>query len=94
MRRIGSLTALTLALGFSAGPAVADTLLMDSVASGTGQARPHRGMTMDGVLQNYGEPAGRAGPVGEPPISTWTYGSFVVYFENQHVIHAVVPHKK
>jgi hypothetical protein len=86
--------ALLLAAGLSGGSAVADTLLMDTVASDAGVTRPHRGMTMDGVLQQYGEPAHRAGPVGEPPISTWDYGQFVVYFENQYVIHAVVPHKK
>jgi hypothetical protein len=51
-------------------------------------------MTMDGVLQRYGEPRARSGPVGDPPISTWDYDDFVVYFENQYVIHAVVPHKK
>lgn len=94
MRCSASFMALLLAAGLSGGSAVADTLLMDTVASDAGVARPHRGMTMDGVLQQYGEPAGRAGPVGEPPISTWDYGQFVVYFENQYVIHAVVPHKK
>lgn len=93
MRRIGLYTAMTLALGLAAGAATGDTLLVDSVESGSGVARPERGMTMDGVLQRFGEPALRAGPVGEPPISTWDYGDFVVYFENQYVIHAVIPHK-
>jgi hypothetical protein len=51
-------------------------------------------MTMDGVLKQYGEPKQRSGPVGDPPISTWDYGDFVVYFENQYVIHAVVAHNK
>jgi hypothetical protein len=94
MRRIGLYTALTLALGLSAGAAIGDTLLVDSVESGSSVARPDRGMTMDGVLQRYGEPALRSGPVGDPPISTWDYGDFVVYFENQYVIHSVVAHKK
>jgi hypothetical protein len=94
MRRISSFMALALALGLTGSAALADTLLMDSVASSAGTARPHRGMTMDSVLRNYGEPQGRSGPVGQPPITTWDYGNFVVYFENQYVIHAVVPHKK
>jgi hypothetical protein len=94
MRRIGFYTVLTLALGLSAGTAFGDTLLVDSVESGSDVARPGRGMTMDGVLARFGEPSVRSGPVGEPPISTWDYGDFVVYFENQYVIHSVVPHKK
>jgi hypothetical protein len=94
MRRIGLLMATALALGLPVETAIADTLLVESVESGAGVARPDRGMTMDGVLARYGEPNARSGPVGEPPISTWDYADFVVYFENQYVIHAVVPHKK
>jgi hypothetical protein len=94
MRRIGLYTAMTLALGLATGAANGDTLLVETVAADSGVAHPDRGMTMDGVLQRYGEPALRAGPVGEPPISTWDYGDFVVYFENQYVIHSVVPHKR
>lgn len=94
MRRIGSYIAVTLALVLTNGPATGDTLLVDSVKSEAGVARPDRGMTMDGVIKQYGEPKQRSGPVGDPPISTWDYGDFVVYFENQYVIHSVVPHKK
>lgn len=94
MRRTGSFMAAALVLGLATGPAIADTPLADSVKSEAAVDRPHRGMTMDGVLKKYGEPTLRSGPVGEPPISTWDYGKFVVYFEKQYVIHAVVPHKK
>ena len=92
MRHIRSTIVLALGLGFAGTSALADTLLVESVNSGTGIARPDHGMTMDCVTQQYGEPGSRSGPVGEPPISTWDYGSFVVYFENQYVIHSVVPH--
>ena len=34
------------------------------------------------------------GPVGEPPISQWHYQDFVVYFEGNRVIHAVVKQHK
>jgi hypothetical protein len=94
MRSISSTIALALALGLPGTNALGDTLLVESVESATSVARPGNGMTMDGVLQQYGEPGSRAGPVGEPPISTWDYGNFVVYFENQHVIHSVVPHNR
>jgi hypothetical protein len=93
MRRIGTIMALSLALGSPLGTAMGDTLLVESVKSSAGVARPRGGMTMDSVLQQYGEPAVRSGPVGDPPISTWDYGEFIVYFENQYVIHTVVAHK-
>ncbi len=92
MRHIRSTIVLVMGLGFAGTSALADTLLVESVDSGAGVARPDRGMTMDGVTRDYGEPGSRSGPVGEPPISSWDYGNFVVYFEDQYVIHSVVPH--
>lgn len=93
MRRIVTSMALGLALSAPINAVIGDTLLVESVKAGAGVARPDRGMSMDSVLQQYGEPAGRSGPVGDPPISTWDYGEFVVYFENRTVIHSVVAHK-
>ncbi len=51
---------------------------------------PARGQTQAQVLESFGEPAARSGPVGQPPISSWKYPGFEVYFERQHVIHTVV----
>jgi len=53
------------------------------------QPMPRRGITMDQVLSQFGEPRERFGPVGEPPITEWVYGSFRVYFENQIVLHSI-----
>ena len=50
---------------------------------------PGKGMTKDSVEERFGSPAERIEAVGEPPISRWIYGSFIVYFEYDHVIHAV-----
>ena len=94
MRRIGFYFLLSLGLAFSGGSAIGDTLIVESVESGAGVARPARGMTMDQVLQQYGEPEQRLGPVGEPPITHWAYPGFVVYFEHQYVLHSVIPHRK
>ncbi|HFD79457.1 MAG TPA: hypothetical protein ENK05_03535 [Gammaproteobacteria bacterium] len=91
MRRIGSTFLLSLGLLLALPSVDADTLLVESVQSSQSVARPAHGMTMDQVLQNYGEPSRRLGPVGEPPISHWVYPDFVVYFEGDHVIHSVVP---
>jgi hypothetical protein len=44
---------------------------------------------MDEVLGEFGEPDERFGPVGEPPITEWVYGSFRVYFEHHIVLHTI-----
>lgn len=51
--------------------------------------RPARGMSMEKVEATFGAPSSRLPAVGEPPISRWEYPGFVVYFENQLVIHTV-----
>ena len=51
---------------------------------------PQRGATMNEVEQTFGAPQAKTAPVGNPPISRWTYPDFTVYFERQYVIHAVV----
>ena len=56
---------------------------------GETQLMPSRGLSMDSVLVDFGEPDQRLGPVGEPAISEWVYGSFRVYFENQTVLHSI-----
>ncbi|HUV22351.1 MAG: hypothetical protein LJE92_12600 [Gammaproteobacteria bacterium] len=53
------------------------------------QMLPKRGISMDAVLNKFGEPDNRFGPVGEPPITEWVYGSFRVYFEYQTVLHSI-----
>ena len=50
---------------------------------------PGRGMTMQQVEERFGEPVEKHDAVGTPPISTWIYGKFTVYFEDRFVIHAV-----
>jgi hypothetical protein len=59
------------------------------VATNSQQVMPKRGISMDAVLSEFGEPDERYGPVGEPPISEWVYGSFRVYFEYQLVLHSI-----
>lgn len=51
---------------------------------------PAHGSTKADVEAKYGAPLTTKGPVGEPPISTWEYEQFNVYFEYDRVIHAVV----
>jgi len=56
----------------------------------SGVTTPTRGMTMEQVASQFGKPESKVPAVGKPPISRWEYPGFVVYFENDHVIHSVV----
>jgi hypothetical protein len=52
---------------------------------------PQRGSTMAQVEARYGAPREKHAAVGKPPITVWDYDGFIVYFEHEYVIHAVVP---
>jgi hypothetical protein len=90
--------ALTVSAALAAGVvAFAPICRADIVASDqgitvrdAGVAAPARGMTMAQVASKFGDPVTKVPAVGNPPISRWEYSSFVVYFERDHVIHAVV----
>ena len=84
-----SLVALGLAL---AAPAFGETLTIDGQVAlkPTGVETPQRGSTMAAVEAKFGAPANKSGPVGNPPITKWFYPNFVVVFEHDKVLHAVV----
>lgn len=52
--------------------------------------RPERGMHMRALESRYGAPTTRYEAVGKPPITRWDYPTFIVYFEGDRVIHAVL----
>lgn len=70
-----------------------------AVPDGVGESAltlPAKGEAQASVLSRYGEPAKRYAAVGgssaaQPPITRWDYPGFSVFFENSHVVHAVVP---
>jgi hypothetical protein len=88
MRSVIIFIALTCAL---IAPSVsADALTIPGhIPSDSTQIMPRRGIDMDTVLAEFGEPDRRNDPVGEPPISEWIYSGFRVYFEHQTVLHTV-----
>ena len=92
MTRKLSLVAHGLALAALAGPVAvtAQNLEMASPPATTSVAAPARGMTMSQVDKQYGAPTERYAPVGQPPITRWVYADKVVYFEYDHVVHAVL----
>ena len=50
---------------------------------------PRRGMSMEKVQQEYGQPIAISETVGKPPITNWTYNDRIVYFEYSTVLHVV-----
>ena len=73
----------------------ADTLLIERVQAAQGVALPARGASMAQVQARFGAPAMKFAPVGggsrrTPPITRWQYQAFSVYFENSHVVNAVL----
>ena len=81
----------TLLLGVTA-PVLAETLAIDGqvTVKPSGVETPQRGTSMDAVQAKFGEPSNKTGPVGSPAITKWFYPTFVVVFENDKVLHAVV----
>jgi hypothetical protein len=75
------------------GSALADELKVPAASSGA--SKPASGMSMESVEAKYGAPTKRVPAVGgasaqQPPITRWEYPGFVVFFENNHVIHTVI----
>jgi len=89
-------TALALLTAGASLPAAADTLQMPEDApkqmgeSRTMESMPMRGMSMDQVAAKFGQPIEKLKPVGDPPITRWTYDGYTVYFERSYVIQSVV----
>lgn len=91
MRFTSVLVSAAAALALS-GPAFADELQVPN-PSASGD-KPVSGMSMERVEAKYGAPSRRVPAVGgastaQPPITRWEYPGFVVYFENDHVVHTV-----
>ena len=93
MAKLRILTVLALLFG-AFGASHADTLQMEGASGSTDSSRPTRGMTATSVEAKFGAPDARVAPVGDPPISRWEYKNFVVFFEYDRVIHAVVKRQK
>ncbi|MHB8472544.1 MAG: phosphodiesterase [Gammaproteobacteria bacterium] len=71
--------------------AAADVLSIEANVS-RDVARPARGMSMARVVEQFGTPIEKYPAVGKPPITRWDYDNFSVFFEYQHVVHAVAKH--
>ncbi|MDC8013071.1 hypothetical protein [Tahibacter soli] len=90
-----ALAALAAGAATLAQPAAADTLLMQRVETESKTDLPRRGMLMAQVENRYGAPRAKLNPAGgnkpqHPVINRWEYDNFIVYFERDHVIDAVL----
>ena len=83
--------AATLVAATLVAPVRADTLVIDDqvVVREAAVETPRRGASMQSVEARFGAPGSRHAAVGQPPITRWDYPGFSVYFEHQHVVHAV-----
>ena len=75
--------------------AYADNLLIERVRNEQAQSMPKRGASMAQVEAKFGAPQQKYPAVGggsrrTPPITRWAYPTFSVYFENSHVVDAVI----
>ncbi len=81
---------LALGLALLMQPAIAGSMAIPGhTSSDQEQPMPVRGVDMESVLLEFGEPVKRFEAVGEPPISEWVYSSFRVYFEHETVLHSI-----
>jgi len=92
--RLFYVTALALlSAGISLNSA-ADVVQMPGESPQTGESKtmtmPVRGMNMDQVRAQFGEPREIKPPVGDPPITRWLYDGYTVYFEYSYVIQSVI----
>ena len=91
---IGVSLAFSLSVTFFAPSIQAETVQIPIGQQGQNKSiqRPRTGQSQEAVRQQFGNPIDWTNPVGDPPITKWTYGDFVVYFEYDHVIHSVLKH--
>lgn len=90
-----SLSIAVLAIASALPAAHADSLLVNRVQQEKSMDLPARGLSMGEVEKKYGAPQKKLAPRGgdsakHPTINRWDYANFIVYFENSHVIHAVL----
>lgn len=89
MAKLRTIILVALVFGLMTG-AHADASQSDGIAGDAGTPRPTRGMTQSSVESRFGSPVSKKAAVGDPPISSWEYQGFVVFFEYDRVIHAVL----
>ncbi|MGD9021379.1 MAG: hypothetical protein PVF46_06240 [Lysobacterales bacterium] len=81
---------LAFVLAFAVQAVYADVLLIDEVRQAGRMELPRNGQSKADVESKYGAPAEKKGAVGDPPISSWKYDTYSVYFEYDLVLSTVL----
>jgi hypothetical protein len=80
--------AFMLALTFQA--VSADVLIIDEVRQAGRMELPQNGQSKADVEAKFGAPAQKQSAVGDPPISSWKYDKYSVYYEYDLVLFTVL----
>ncbi|MDX2428606.1 MAG: hypothetical protein QNK22_07945 [Xanthomonadales bacterium] len=83
-------TVLAFMLTFAFQTASADVLIIDEVRQANRMELPKNGLDKATVENKFGTPVKKKTAVGEPPISSWDYDGYSVYFEHDLVLFAVL----
>jgi len=77
-------------LAFAWQTVYADVLLIEEVRQSERMELPVNGLDKATVEAKFGTPVEKQPAVGEPPISSWKYDTYSVYFEYDLVLFAVL----
>lgn len=68
----------------------ADVLIIDEVRQADSMTLPKNGQDKATVEAKFGTPLEKLPAVGDPPISSWKYDTYSVYFEEDLVLSSVL----
>ncbi len=82
--------ALTFIFALAFQVAHADVLLIEEVRQAERMNLPENGHSKADIEAKFGAPVQKLPAVGDPPISSWKYGKYSVYFEHDLVLFTVL----
>ncbi len=68
----------------------ADVLIIDEVRQAGRMQLPQNGQSKSDIEAKFGTPTTKNTAVGDPPISSWRYATYSVYFEHDLVLFTVL----
>ena len=81
---------LAFMLSFALQAVYADVLIIDEVRQAETMQLPKNGQDKATVESKFGTPKEKTPAVGDPPISSWKYDTYSVYFEYDLVLFTVL----
>ena len=81
---------LAFVLAFAVQAVYADVLLIEEVRQAERMELPKNGQNKTDVEAQFGTPVEKNDAVGDPPISSWKYDTYSVYFEYDLVLSTVL----